>query len=286
MVVIIDFYALGANLYNLARRDGMKITALVENETKCELKAKHGLSIYIETQNHKILFDVGPDNTLFQNAKTRGIDLTAVDTVIISHGHMDHGGALNRFLQINSTAKIYIQKRAFEPHYSKLLFLKVSIGLNDKLENHPQVILIDGDYQIDNELSLFTVNHTHKCYSNVNDVLYTKNAQDNFLHEQNLIIQENQTSLVMGCGHAGIVNIMEKAERYHPKLCVGGYHLFNPLTKKTVSVELLNNIAKELKKYPQTQFYTCHCTGADAFHFLSQQMPNLFYLSCGEAVEV
>lgn len=264
----------------------MKITALVENQSKCELKAKHGLSLYIETQKHKILFDLGPDNTVFDNAKVRGIDISMVDTVIISHGHMDHGGALNRFLQINSTAKIYVQRRAFEPHYSKLLFLKVSIGIDDNLANHPQVVLVEGDFQIDDELSVFTASRTDKCYSKVNDALYTKMQKDDFLHEHNLVVRENQTAVIMGCGHSGIVNIMEKAKLYHPQLCVGGYHLFNPLTKKTVSTTLLNDIAKELQKYPKTQFYTCHCTGTEAFQVLSQQMPNLFYLSCGETVEV
>lgn len=38
----------------------MKIISLVENTTKSELKAKHGLSLYIETKKHKILFDLGP----------------------------------------------------------------------------------------------------------------------------------------------------------------------------------------------------------------------------------
>lgn len=70
----------------------MKITALVENKAKYGLKGKHGLSLYIETENHKILFDLGPDNTLFNNARIKGIDLSEIDTVIISHGHMDHGG--------------------------------------------------------------------------------------------------------------------------------------------------------------------------------------------------
>lgn len=55
----------------------------------------------------------------------------------------------------------------------------------------------------------------------------------------------------MGCGHTGIVNIMERA-----------------------------------KQYPLTQFYTCHCTGTEAFDFLAQQMPNMSYLSCGETVEL
>lgn len=263
----------------------MRITALVENQTKCELKAKHGLSLYIETQKHKILFDLGPDNTLFDNAKTRGIDLSKVDTVIISHGHMDHGGALSRFLQLNSTAKIYVQRKAFEPHYSKFIFLKISVGIDDNFKNHSQVVLVEGDYQIDDELSLFTVSQTDKCYSNANDALYAKGKKDDFFHEHNLIIKENQRALIMGCGHAGIVNIMEKAKSYHPQLCVGGYHLFNPLTKKTVSTTLLNDIAQELQKYPQTKFYTCHCTGTEAFQCLSQQISNLSYLSCGETIE-
>ena len=264
----------------------MQITALVENESRCELKPKHGLSLYIETQNHKILFDIGPDNTLFENAKARDIDLSAVDTVIISHGHFDHGGALNRFLHINSTAKIYVQRKAFEAHYSKFMFLKVNVGLDKKLEQHPQVILIDGDYEIDDELCLFIVRNTEKCYSNANNALYTKNVKDDFSHEQNLIIQESQTALIMGCGHAGVANIMEEAEQYNPKLCVGGYHLYNPFTKKTVSTELLNKIATELKQYSETVFYTCHCTGTLAYNFLSQQLPNFFYLSCGETVEL
>lgn len=264
----------------------MKITALVENQSNCELKAKHGLSLYIETQNHKILFDLGPDNTLFENAKIKGVDLSEVDIVIISHGHLDHGGALKEFLRINSTAKIYVQKKAFEPHYSKFLFLKVSVGIDSGFENHPQIVMLEGDYEIDNELSLFTVDKLDKCYSSANNSLYSKSGKDNFPHEQNLIIKGEIVTIITGCGHTGIVNIMEKASSYNPKLYIGGYHLFNPLTKKTVPIDLLNNIAYEMKKYPEIQFYTCHCTGNEAFQYLSKQMPNIFYLSCGETIDV
>ena len=82
----------------------MKITALVENTSDCGLKAVHGLSFYIETRLHRLLFDLGPDGTLFHNAARLGIDLAAVDTVVLSHGHYDHGGALKRFLALNSSA--------------------------------------------------------------------------------------------------------------------------------------------------------------------------------------
>lgn len=263
----------------------MKVTALVENTTECELKAKHGLSLYIETCNHKILFDLGPDHTLFENAKKRNIDLTMIDTVIISHGHIDHGGALRDFLEINSTANIFVQRNAFEPHYNKMLFLKIGIGLDDSLQTHPQIKFVDGDYKIDDELSLFTVNNIDKCYSTVNDVLYDKQGRDTFSHEQNLLITANISVVIMGCGHAGVVNIMEKARIHQPHVCIGGFHLCNPITKKIVSSHLLDEMVKALQEYQYTRFYTCHCTGLKSFEYMSGQMPNLFYLSCGKEIE-
>lgn len=264
----------------------MKIISLVENTTKSELKAKHGLSLYIETRSHKILFDLGSDNTLFENAVKRNVNISKVDTVIISHGHFDHGGALINFLDVNSLAKIYVQKEAFEPHYSKTLFLKIPVGIDSKLKSSRQIVLLDGEHKIDDELSLFTVGKTNKFYSPANNALYDEKGKDTFRHEQNLIISENQVALIMGCGHAGVVNIMEEAEKYHPHFCIGGFHLFNPLTKKSVSKELLDGIATELQKYKDTEFYTCHCTGKKAFYYLSHHMNNIHYMSCGETIDI
>lgn len=262
----------------------MRITALVENQSEGELKPKHGLSLHIETSKHNILFDLGPDGTLFENAKIRQIDLTRIDTVIISHGHGDHGGALEEFIEVNKTAKIYIQRKAFEKHYAKLLFFKVNIGINPNLVNNPQIVLIDGDYQIDDELALFTVKDTSKCYSKANDTLYTEHAKDDFSHEQNLMIYDNTNTLIMGCGHAGIINILEKATKYQPKVCFGGYHLYNPLNKKTVSDTALDEIAQEMAKY-DIMFYTYHCTGQKAYQYLSKHL-NIHYLSCGQMIEI
>lgn len=260
----------------------MRIVPLVENTTKSELKAKHGLSLYIETRLHKILFDLGSDNTLFENAVKRNIDISKVDTVIISHGHFDHGGALKKFLDVNSSANIYVQKEAFEPHYSKTLLLKIPVGIDSKLKSNRQIILLDGDYKIDDELSLFTVSKTNKFYSPANKSLYDEKGKDTFRQ----IISEKQALLIMGCGHAGVVNIMQKAEKYRPCFCIGGFHLFNPFTRKSVSKGLLDDIVMELQKYKDTKFYTCHCTGKAAFDYLSHHMNNIYYISCGETVEI
>ena len=263
----------------------MKITTLAENRPNGQIIGVHGLSFYIETPRHKLLFDLGPDKTFLLNSKTLGIDLTAVDTVVISHGHYDHGGALKQFLEINHTAKIYIQKKAFQKHYAKTLFLRTNIGLDPELMNHPQIVLVDGDYDIDDELKLFTVTNTSKCYSNANDSLYAGKEKDKFLHEQNLIIFGEVNVLFMGCGHAGVVNIMEKAAQYQTKVCIGGYHLFNPATKKTVPAKLLEEIAGELSGY-DVRYYTCHCTGDPAFRFLSERVGEMSYFACGESIEV
>lgn len=264
----------------------MRITALVENTTKTDLKAVHGLSLYIETAKHKILFDLGPDGTLFENAKKKGVDLEAVDTVIISHGHNDHGGALKAFLEVNRTAKVYVQASAFEPHFSKVLFVKVPVGLDASLKDNGQIVLLDGDFAIDDELFLFTVNDSGFLRSPMNNVLYGRDGIDTFAHEQNLIIKGEQNVLVMGCGHAGVANIMEKAAQYGPRLCVGGFHLFNPISKKHVKDSLLDSIANVLDGYGDTEFYTCHCTGSYSYEYLAGKLGNMHYLSCGEEISL
>ena len=79
---------------------------------------------------------------------------------------------------------------------------------------------------------------------------------------------------------------MEKAAAFSPQVCIGGFHLFNPLTKKTEPVSLLNNIAQELQKYDGIRFYTCHCTGSEAYQFLVRQLPDVGYLSCGKSIDI
>ncbi len=264
----------------------MKITALVENISKGELKSKHGLSFYIETKKHKILFDLGPDKTIFKNAKKKNINISDVDIVIISHGHKDHGGALKEFLKINKKAKIYIQERAFDNYYTKLLILKIPIGLDATLKNHQQIILVNDDFKINDELLLFTVNDKSVCYSPMNNVLFNNRELDTFMHEQHLIITENDVVLFMGCGHSGVVNIMKKAKPHRPNFCIGGFHLTNPVTKKSVPNTLLDAISKHIQGYNNTQFYTCHCTGLKVFEYLQQNNNNLHYFYCGNTLEI
>ena len=73
----------------------MRIINLMENTKGAEgCVWEHGLSFYIETKKHKLLADTGASEAFLKNAVVLGIDLRRVDTVILSHGHYDHGGGL------------------------------------------------------------------------------------------------------------------------------------------------------------------------------------------------
>jgi len=271
----------------------MKLTALAENTAnRADLKTIHGLSIYIETPKHKLLFDLGPDDTAFENAEKLGVDLAAVDTVVISHGHFDHGGALDRFLEINDRAKIYIRRQAFEPHFARIADERKFIGLDEELAGNERIIFTDAAMRIDDELFVF---------SDVDAALDTQSSrallkqtpdgygQDDFDHEQNLIVTaEGKAVLFCGCAHRGVDGILPAALRHSSGIeaVFGGFHLYNMTSGVTEPIELVRKLAAKLTAYTVI-FYTCHCSGEKAFDYLREIMgEKLRYFSTGTVVEL
>lgn len=266
----------------------MIIKTLVENTAvSTEYRKRNGLSFYIQTKQHKILFDLGPDDSFLHNAKKMQINISDIDTVIISHGHSDHGGALKFFLEHNNKATVYIHKNAFEPHYIKLLFLKKNVGLEKSLENNSRIMFVDGQYKIDEELFVFSKVEGRKLLPQSNRTLCTKRnnetMQDDFSHEQNLlIVQDGVTTLFSGCSHNGIVNIVEEAFNYANSVdfIIASFHTF------LESKELIMQVAQELKKY-DTKYLTCHCTGQKAFSILKEILGDkVSYLSTGTSITI
>ncbi len=94
------------------------ITILVEDTTEnFKYSCAKGLSIFINTKEQKILMDTGPNSTFIKNAKKLGIDLTQINTLILSHAHRPFNGGLNQFCKINKDAQIVIQNTDFEKYY-------------------------------------------------------------------------------------------------------------------------------------------------------------------------
>src|SRR5574344_216468 len=121
----------------------MLIKTLVENTAiSKDFGSEHGLSLYIETKKHKILFDVGSSELFLQNAKKLDVNIADVDFLVISHGHYDHGGGLNTFLTENSKAEVFLHRLAFEKYYAIRPNNKFDyIGLNENLKENKQIVL-------------------------------------------------------------------------------------------------------------------------------------------------
>ncbi len=194
----------------------MIIKALAENTSvSSELGCEHGLSLYIETGKHKILFDTGKSALFSKNALLMDVDLRSVDIAFISHGHYDHGGGLKTFLQLNTHAKVHISSRAFDNHYARLSNEGLKyIGLSKELLASDRFACEGGAMKIDEELALFSGVKREKLVPTGNADLLMQDGEgcvcDDFAHEQNLVICENGKSvLISGCAHCGIVNILE-----------------------------------------------------------------------------
>lgn len=90
-----------------------KITTLVENAVYGRsLQAEHGLSLLIENNRYKILFDTGQSDLFIRNATLSDIDIAEVDFLILSHGHSDHTGGLRHFLAVNKKAPVICKQEA------------------------------------------------------------------------------------------------------------------------------------------------------------------------------
>lgn len=275
----------------------MRIVNLVENtEGRRACPAEHGLSYYIESAHHKILMDTGQSDLFLKNAQALGVDLTQVDTVVISHGHYDHGGGLPAFLKVNEKAKIYIQSSARgefysssgtpEPHY---------IGLSEEFFSSGRITWIDGERILDEELSLFSHIGTKYPIPSANRALLMKTPEgfvpDDFAHEQCLVVREGeQLVLFSGCAHHGILNVLDRFRELYgrnPDAVLSGFHLKKKEGYGEDDARELVELAYALKEQGQTLFYTGHCTGEEPFAVLKSHLGDrLCYVHCGDTVKI
>ncbi|MBN1778401.1 MAG: MBL fold metallo-hydrolase [Clostridiales bacterium] len=263
----------------------MIIKALVEDTTRdSAFLSEHGLSLYIEANGRKVLFDAGQSPAFARNAEKLGVDLSQVDFAVLSHAHYDHGGGLRAFLMRNDHAPVYISPYAFD---ECLNGVDEYIGLDKTLQGHSRLVFAGEKTRLPDGFSVYPGEGRPLVQPVSAYGLQTRRngavIPDDFRHEQYLEITENgRCVLISGCSHKGIVNIVHW---FRPDVLVGGFHLMK-LDPQAGGRAALDAVAQELAN-ANTVFHTCHCTGVPQYKYLKRQMQDrVFYLSAGQEISV
>lgn len=208
------------------------IRIVILNDTRNSNKGKFenddGFSAYIETENNKILFDAGPSEKFKQNAEKLEIDLNQVDTIVLSHGHYDHGDGLRFFnnkvnfiSHPNCTLKRWWKDD--HSHYSGLQLTK------EELENKYNAHFTKEPYKISKN-TYYLGEITRRYPVNFKKWVLENGENDEILDDSGMVINtENGIIIIAGCSHSGICNIVEQAKSITGNnkvlAVIGGFHL-------------------------------------------------------------
>ena len=234
----------------------MEIVTLVENSCYDKrLMPEFGLSLLVSFSDKTILFDMGASSRFADNAEILERDLAKVDCAVISHAHFDHGGGLATFTEKNHLAPIYTGpgvdgsyyatvgaklplslQPLFLPVLTKLKVLSRYIGIDGSVvqEVSGRIEVVSGIQEILPDVFLLGNIKMKHPNAEGNKYLLENSAsgmhRDPFEHELIMVIREaDGLTLFTGCGHRGIINMVEAVEENFQgeriKAVIGGFHL-------------------------------------------------------------
>lgn len=266
----------------------IKITTLIENKLGKipTLQTEHGLSLFIEADGKKILFDTGQSGLFINNAKSLEVDLNALDYVVLSHGHYDHSGGFEKLVQnFPATYQLIIRSGFFNKKYKLLEDGSYSFNGNSfeemflKQNNiKTQSIHQDITYLTEN-IMVFTNFIQGEKYANINQTMFIKKdnqyALDFFTDEIVMGLNTpNGLVLLVGCAHVGIVNILKtinQRTRLHIYALIGGTHLVGEDRKK------IDRFIQYLDDKNINMVGVSHCTGETAEALIQEGLSNNFH---------
>lgn len=254
------------------------ITVLVDNLAQHGLESEHGLSLWIETPDIRILFDTGQNGALEKNASTLGIEVSTADAIVLSHGHYDHCGGLPFAVRVARSATVYCHSAAVLPRYAVKNGAAKPVHMSDAskaiLESVPESRrrVVTGQVQLCPNVHL-TGTIPRVAGSVGPDWPFYLDAEatqvDAIPDDMALWIYTSKgLVLVLGCCHAGLANTLRyvhNLSRGHKIHCIiGGMHLIH-----SKEAEIRNAISV-IQGYSPNLLVPLHCTGTQAVAILKE----------------
>jgi 7,8-dihydropterin-6-yl-methyl-4-(beta-D-ribofuranosyl)aminobenzene 5'-phosphate synthase len=261
---------------------GIGVTVLIDNKTSGpDLKAEHGLSLWIEYGEKRILFDTGQSDALVKNAEKLGIDLAQTDAIVLSHGHYDHTGGLAAVLDIAAKAKIYLHPAAIGKKFSHKTKVAKSIGMFASSKKNIQgrhVIWTATPAWLFPGMAVTGQVPRINDFEDVGGSFFLdeiREKADEMPDDQSLFIESAKGLIVvLGCAHAGVVNILsyvaKLAGQNHIYAIIGGMHLLNAASAR------ISNTLEAFKKFDIRKIAPLHCTGENALNEIEKSFQGRF----------
>lgn len=232
-----------------------------------------GYAAFIEYGGKRILFDTGNNSDLLaQNAKAKGIDLSKLDLVVMSHRHGDHMGGMAYLLSVNPKVKIYAPKEGFGVYGADLpsTFYRKDTSLRAEQRYYdgapPDVMRFGAAWPganfqlIDKNTEIAPGIHLIALVSDKPGTLE--------LREMSLAIDTPEGMvIVVGCSHPGIDKIVEAAAKINPRIhfVAGGFHL---VVSKDEEIEKTVTTLRDT--FNVAYVAPGHCTGEPTFTALKK----------------
>ncbi len=265
----------------------IKITTLSENTADTpDLIAEWGLSILMDIDGYRILFDTGASFSAIYNAQMLGIDLSTIDKMVLSHGHFDHaGGLLNVLQRINKPIEIIAHPDIWDAKYAlRADHRYIGIAFNrEQLEALGATFYLTKDpvWIKDNIVTTGEIPMIND-YEQIDPDLYIKQNNE-FKHDPladdlaMAIKTEQGLVIILGCSHRGMINTINHLQQITGETrvyCViGGTHLM------AASPERLAKTTADLRQIAVQRLGVSHCTGFQASSWLAQEFPDIFFLN-------
>jgi 7,8-dihydropterin-6-yl-methyl-4-(beta-D-ribofuranosyl)aminobenzene 5'-phosphate synthase len=255
------------------------VTILVDNQAPPGLLSEHGFSAWVEAAGRRLLFDTGQGPALAANADALGVDLRAVETLVLSHGHYDHTGGIPFVLGLAPTVEIHLHPAATGARYAIRDGVAKPIDVPDParraLEAHPPGVRWTTEpHQFTPDVGLTGPVPRVTGYEDTGGPFFTDpegREPDPITDDMALWMRSDRGLVVVaGCSHAGVVNTLRHAlavsgeTRLHAVL--GGFHL------NAASEHRLARTMEDLQALGPDLVVPCHCTGAPAVERLEQAL--------------